>query len=263
MTTDSLETALEGAIRSLGANTFHGLFAAAVRAIIDYDNVISMIWTGPASPVVVYKDYRGSNVFRRLEEDYLSAAFQLDPFYRYHLDGAKPGSYRLLEISPDNFTRSKYYEWYYGDLGISDEITLFCPIGKQMTATVSIGTSTTSNTRFSAKSERRLRQYEGVLLALLSRHFELQVPKTARPSQEAALSTQLKMALEDIHDIKLSNRQAEVAILILQGHSSESVALMLNISPQTVKVFRKQLYKRCKITSQAELFSLLMPLLER
>ena len=71
------------------------------------------------------------------------------------------------------------------------------------------------------------------------------------------------MALEDIHDIKLSNRQAEVAILILQGHSSESVALMLNISPQTVKVFRKQLYKRCKITSQAELFSLLMPLLER
>ena len=171
MTTDSLETALEGAIRSLGANTFHGLFAAAVRAIIDYDNVISMIWTGPASPVVVYKDYRGSNVFRRLEEDYLSAAFQLDPFYRYHLDGAKPGSYRLLEISPDNFTRSKYYEWYYGDLGISDEITLFCPIGKQMTATVSIGTSTTSNTRFSAKSERRLRQYEGVLLALLSRPF--------------------------------------------------------------------------------------------
>ena len=40
-----------------------------------------------------------------------------------------------------------------------------------------------------------------------------------------------------------------------------SIALKLGVSPQTVKVFRKQLYQRCGISSQAELFSLMLPLL--
>ena len=49
--------------------------------------------------------------------------------------------------------------------------------------------------------------------------------------------------------------------MILRGHSSVSISLRLGISPQTVKVFRKQLYRKCGISSQAELFSLVMPLL--
>ncbi|RUY33154.1 LuxR family transcriptional regulator, partial [Mesorhizobium sp. M7A.F.Ca.US.001.04.1.1] len=65
------------------------------------------------------------------------------------------------------------------------------------------------------------------------------------------------------HGVLLSKRQAEVALLILQGHSSPSIGLHLGISPQTVKVFRKQLYSKCKLSSQAELFALMMPILER
>jgi DNA-binding CsgD family transcriptional regulator len=49
--------------------------------------------------------------------------------------------------------------------------------------------------------------------------------------------------------------------MILRGHSSVSIGLQLEISPQTVKVFRKQLYKKCRISSQAELFNLMMPIL--
>ena len=63
------------------------------------------------------------------------------------------------------------------------------------------------------------------------------------------------------HGINLTNRQAEVALLVLQGHSSNSIGLRLGISPQTVKVFRKQLYKRCEVSSQAELFGLMLPML--
>ncbi|MGX7871756.1 helix-turn-helix transcriptional regulator [Mesorhizobium sp. ORM6] len=61
----------------------------------------------------------------------------------------------------------------------------------------------------------------------------------------------------------MSKRQAEVALLILQGHSSPSIGLNLGVSPQTVKVFRKQLYNKCSLSSQAELFALMMPILER
>ncbi|MEJ6123424.1 helix-turn-helix transcriptional regulator [Vibrio sp. 2-Bac 85] len=67
--------------------------------------------------------------------------------------------------------------------------------------------------------------------------------------------------MKDQHSISLSPRQTEVALYILQGHSSISIALNLNISKETVKVFRKQLYSKCSISSQAELFALLMPIL--
>ena len=64
------------------------------------------------------------------------------------------------------------------------------------------------------------------------------------------------------HGIHLSPRQAEVALLILRGHSTVSIGLRLGLSAQTVKVFRKQLYARCRISSQAELFALMLPLLK-
>jgi DNA-binding CsgD family transcriptional regulator len=72
---------------------------------------------------------------------------------------------------------------------------------------------------------------------------------------------QLVRALGDAHGIRLSPRQAEVALLILRGHSTVSIGLRLGVSGQTVKVFRKQLYARCGLSSQAELFALMLPLL--
>jgi DNA-binding NarL/FixJ family response regulator len=41
-----------------------------------------------------------------------------------------------------------------------------------------------------------------------------------------------------------------------------SIGLRLAVSPQTVKVFRRQLYARCAIATQAELFALMLPLLK-
>ncbi|MDZ4135631.1 MAG: helix-turn-helix transcriptional regulator, partial [Paracoccaceae bacterium] len=59
----------------------------------------------------------------------------------------------------------------------------------------------------------------------------------------------------------LSPRQAEVALLILRGHSTVSIGLRLGVAAQTIKVFRKQLYAKCAISSQAELFAMMLPLL--
>ena len=55
---------------------------------------------------------------------------------------------------------------------------------------------------------------------------------------------------------RLSEREAEVARLILQGHSSKVIARMLGNSPETVKVFRKRIHTKLGLASSAELFSL-------
>ena len=67
--------------------------------------------------------------------------------------------------------------------------------------------------------------------------------------------------LEQAHTIHITQCQAEVALLNLQGHSSNSITLRFDLSPRTVKVFRRQLYDHCGVTSQAALFAMLIPLL--
>jgi DNA-binding CsgD family transcriptional regulator len=86
------------------------------------------------------------------------------------------------------------------------------------------------------------------------------VPKLA-PQPVEDTPANLAAAAEERLGIALSPRQAQVALLILKGHSTLSIGLNLGLSPQTVKVFRKQLYARCGISSQAELFALMLPLL--
>ena len=53
----------------------------------------------------------------------------------------------------------------------------------------------------------------------------------------------------------LSPREIEVAKLIFEGHSGNSIAANLDIALTTVKSHRKNMYKKLGIGSQQELFS--------
>ena len=57
-------------------------------------------------------------------------------------------------------------------------------------------------------------------------------------------------------DSELTDREIEVAMMILGGHSSKNIARLLAISPATAKVHRSNLYRKLDISSQAALFRL-------
>ena len=51
-------------------------------------------------------------------------------------------------------------------------------------------------------------------------------------------------------------REKAIIELVLQGHSSESIGLRLGVATGTVKVHRRNIYRKLKISSQAQLMSL-------
>ena len=61
----------------------------------------------------------------------------------------------------------------------------------------------------------------------------------------------------------LSKREHQVIDLILKGHSSEAISLILGISITTVKSHRKMSYHKLKISTQAELMSLYLMSLQQ
>ncbi|MDA7965336.1 helix-turn-helix transcriptional regulator [Ruegeria sp.] len=56
----------------------------------------------------------------------------------------------------------------------------------------------------------------------------------------------------------LTQREQEVAQMILIGHSSNSISMCLDISLPTVKTHRRNIYTKLNISSQAELFNLFL-----
>lgn len=251
-------------IESVGKVDFFEKIELYLRACMAFDNIVVIIFNGTQTPSVRLKRIYGPNVFKYIESDYLTGAYVLDPIYHFHLERGKSGIYRLLDVAPDQFKRSRYYEWYYGRIGISDEISVVLTIGTKMTATISMGKDSSSGEMFSNKADANLRKHQSVIMALLRAHLATSSDEPpVRKRVELSLTENLIGAMRTQFGVNLSKRQAEVALLILRGHSSPSIALNLDISPQTVKVFRKQLYRKCNLSSQAELFALMMPIFEQ
>jgi DNA-binding CsgD family transcriptional regulator len=77
-------------------------------------------------------------------------------------------------------------------------------------------------------------------------------------SVHGAMGLHVMSAMAHFGTSRLSEREAEVARLILQGHSSKVIARMLGNSPETVKVFRKRIHTKLGLATSAGLFSLFL-----
>lgn len=259
---NAAEAALADAIRTAGGAGFEAAVSSFLRRSITCNNVVVIAFRRAAAPEVLYEQADDPVVFRNLHRVYVAGAYLLDPYHDLHLNRIAPGAYRLLDIAPDQFQRSQYYLDYYRQTTLVDELTFVSYPDADTTLTICLGRDASMPRPFGTQARAVAARIAPVVTALANRHWhEVRSNPTSAPVSEAALPERLRRVLAESHAIRLSQRQAEVALLILQGHSSGSIGLRLGVSAQTVKVFRRQLYARCGISSQAELFALLLPLL--
>lgn len=256
---NSAERHLGRAIAALGTDRFdHALFEWLNRCF-EIDNTTMLAYFQTRVPEIMFTHAVERRVHEKLHSDYVPGAYLLDPFHALHVDNAAPGLYRLKDIAPDQFQRNEYYAAYYRRTTLIDEMAYVGYPADGVSVQICLGRDKTSGQRFSARDIQKAERIAPIVCGLIEQQWSgLQSTGDYRNEDVAG---HLIAALEEEHGVVLSPRQAEVALLILRGHSSVSIGLRLGISPQTVKVFRKQLYRRCGISSQAELFSLLMPLL--
>lgn len=251
---------LAAVIKTLGQDNFEAALDKWLAAELNYDNITVLAYPPVGAPELLYRKARRTEVHARLDSTYLKGAYLLDPFHQLHVDHAPDGLYHLAKIAPDHFTRGDYFLTYYAATTLTDEMTYLSRSQSGATITVCLGRDASSGKRFSVRDLAQAGRIAPVALALMTRHWrEFAVETTALPPTTTAET--LRRNTQSQLGIELTPRQSETAVLILKGHSTGSIALNLSLSPSTVKVFRKQLYQRCGISSQAELFSLLLPML--
>ncbi|WP_235915884.1 helix-turn-helix transcriptional regulator [Thalassovita mangrovi] len=256
---NSTEAYLGAAIAALGTDDFAPAFYAWLHRCIEIDNTTMLAYFQTRRPEILFCQARVPSVHERIDSDYISGAYLIDPFHELHVTRVDPGLYRLRDFAPDQFHRNEYFASYYRRTTLVDEIAYVAYPAEGVSVHICLGRDASSGRSFSPRDMEIAHRLSAIACGLVAKQWA--GLSSSGDYTDAALVDRVRQRLIERHDIALSQRQSEVALLILRGHGSVSIGLRLGISPQTVKVFRKQLYRKCAISSQAELFSLVMPLL--
>lgn len=178
---------------------------------------------------------------------YLGGMYQLDPLYNYAQECPADALVSLKQIMPIGFRQSDYYRQYYRNLQLDGEMAL-CIRRDDALLVLSIGF-------YGRRVPRSLRDDLALLQPLL-RAFLIEGIGTLSSVEADSPVPALLSGLPG--EEQLSPREQQVAHLILRGFAGKAIARQLGISPETVKIHRRHLYRKLMVGSQAELFGRFM-----
>lgn len=230
-----------------------GLWRALVdclRLLVPADNALVALMQAGRVPALL-ADFEFRAVAGEGEElaDYRAGMYLLDPFYQAACAGIADGLHGLQAVAPDQFQQSEYYQRYFRCVVGSDELQFLVNHGGAV-----LGLSLGRQTPFEPAELGRLLCVRDWVLEAMRRHLQLCALEV--PASQPAAGDFTAM-LEGL-GARLSERESEAARLILQGFSSKAMAQRMGISPETVKMHRRNLYHKLGVGGHAELFALLL-----
>jgi len=245
-------------ITAIGSADFAPRLVAALKALIPFDYSVMFAYRDNERPIDLYDDFPASK--RRIfVANYQEGPYLLDPFFLACTGGIKPGLYRLRDLAPDRFYQSEYFRSYYVQTGLSEEIGYCIPLAGGLTAVISL-MRTTRLPAFSAREFRELAGAEPIVRAAAKRHWS-DLDRRHSPAENgdedpSSVERQIEQAFLTFGRTVLTPREREVVEYVLKGHSSDAIGKILDISPGTVRIHRKNIYAKLAINSQGDLFSL-------
>jgi len=240
---DGAVTVLSAAIANVGRRGFEADLSKLLQATTGYESIAIIAFTVPGKPHRLYDNLSPLDQQRALDP-YLAGAYLLDPWYYMVLKEVPDGIYRLSDLAPDDFEQSEYYQRYYARAGCHDECGMFIRVSANVCIVISLVLySTACRAEIDLQAARSLFP---CIRALCLRHWgELSVEQ-AGPHE----------TLEDLCRRKgLSSREGQVTALVLRGYSNKLIARELDLSPETVKVYRKRVNRKLGTSSSRQIFT--------
>ena len=232
--------------------SFPQILSEYLEALCQFDSILCITYKKQFRPIIIYPQdpqQHSAALHRYVEQSYI-----LDPVYTAIQNGVNEGVCRQCEVAPEGFETSDFYQDCYKNFDFVDEINLLVNLGQDVCFAVCLGRK--SRLGSITRSElNRLQEAFPVVSSLVRQFWLSQSSEYTRHEKAAGAITQ---ALSSFGQGVLTQREQEIAGLILQGHSSKSIAETLNISAGTVKVHRKNIHARLKTSTQSEIFTLFL-----
>lgn len=238
------------AVDCLGTDELPKMLARICENLSAYDSLMIYAFVKDEIPRLLFDDLEERQQKIRVSP-YFEGAYLLDPFYELYQKRAKDGLYHLGSIAPADFIDSEYFNTFYRSTHLIDEVSIIVNIKPDVQLHLSLGLRD-SRRILTPEDINRLEVVAPLLIALTRSHWPDVTGETNR------VGAHMESAFSRFGTSKLSERESEIARLTLKGHSSKSMARLLNISPETVRVYRKKVHQKLEISSQGELFSIFL-----
>ncbi len=243
------------AIEYIADDEFPRHLQAIVSSLIPISNLFILEFKADHNPEEIYAWMPETKLSKYYQHNYFKFAYQLDPYFQLSQKRFTETFYPIRKIAPDRFFTCEYYKSYYKKAEMGDELGLLVDSINKSILHLSLG-RLNREPKFSKLEINKLNQHTPLLCALLKKYAEY---KNNSMNNTVAKVKPMQQRIKDWCkselSCKLTDRESEIAVLLLQGHSSFSAGLTLNIATETVKVHRKNLYKKLQIGSQAEFFA--------
>lgn len=241
---------LSRAIDAIGQSDFLPALLDYLRIDVPFLGILLLLLDENNRPFHIYDTIR--TPYRINLDMYLDGVYQLDPFYTHFCKHRNTDALLIRDVAPDRFNQTEYYRRYYKNIELRDEMAIFTDLQDGRFLFFSIGRRA-AEPRFRRRDLEAVHRDLPVAAALCRRHFG-----ESSYNQESLAGgvdeKRLQYALDRFGEAALTPREREVAVCILKGHSSKSLAREIDISPETVKIHRRNLYRKLGISSQSELF---------
>ncbi|WP_417698241.1 helix-turn-helix transcriptional regulator [Psychromonas sp.] len=233
-------------ILSIGDPAFFDKLTYLLKSAASFDDYAILIYHPDKSPTVLSSSF--PNEILDVWDRYLEGAYLLSPFYDYSINQKKEGFVTLDEIVPDDFYQSAFYEDYFRQSKLIDE-TCFCVQGKDNNVyLLSLG-RTKSLSKFSHRVLFQLRELYPIFSSAVKKHDQTQhLP-------ERSSNFQIKEYIAQFGMDVLTPREHDVTLLLIRGYSSKAAARLLDISYETERVHRKNIYNKLEVNSQQALLA--------
>lgn len=242
--------------------------ASAFGHLVGIESVMISLEHKDRPPQLLYQRGIAEQYQVSIIERYFSGGYLLDPFCLAVEQDLAQGFYHLEEIAPDDFFDSEYYRTYYLKAGCSEDSYYIVNTGNETKISVSLFQGF-SNESLRVDQLNLLRAVEPLVSEFIGafsqrgmqRIAEIQCVQAVGEGDD--LKQRVQWAFEHFGSDLLTDREREVAHMVLRGHSVKSTASQLGISPETVRMHRKNLYLKLEVGSQSELFALFIEWLRK
>jgi DNA-binding CsgD family transcriptional regulator len=246
-------------IDSIGTEKFPTHLVDALKSLVSFDYSVVFAFHQSEKPLCLFHTFRAEQqvVF---VENYLMGPYLLDPIFKACIRKVDTALYRLSDSAPDRFYQSEYYRSYYIQTGLAEEIYYPFYLPNNVAVSVSLMRSGESS-RFSSREFKLLNSVTPIIVSLAQRHWQsvselFEVDTTSsEPLQDREL---IETMVGDLFGDRITPRETQVIAQVLEGHSSESISKNLKISAGTVRIHRRNIYAKLRISSQHELFTIFL-----
>ena len=253
---------ISNAIDAVGKDRLPTLLIKLIKFRIKIDAAILIIYRPESKPILLNSTFKEKRAKLGLN-NYINDTFVLNPAYLSFKKGETRGITKITEISGKDSIQSVHYTNYKikeardEDLGFLtegwperlEEISILFDLPNKEMGELAIFKKKISG--FNNSDLNTLQVLEPLIHSIFKNHWSTVRQSIIRKNSMPTKNTRY----DSFGENTLSPREMEVAKLIFEGHSGNSIAANLDIAIETVKSHRKNMYKKLGIGSQQELFS--------